>query len=354
MKIKVHSSEINRMMKTITQCIDPRFQNRGNIEIIYDNNLLAIRGTNGQVSAVVSTPMLGGNGEVFCVDGTMFAKVCAMCNGEIEISTDTKNCFIKGAGRTRLPIVNCDIPAFTHVEGNTFTLSSDDLAACYKGVSYAISEDQSRIQLTGILTESNGETVKMVSLDGFQMSVETAHCDGETARIVIPGTFVKLVVQGTITGEDVKISTDGQRIEASTDGMMLTSGLLSGEYPDYNKILPSEFSTACIVKVEDFLNALKCGSVIGSKKNLVKLDISDACIKLMSNSEEADYEADIPCSTHGNKLKIAFDQRYLMNTIGTVNAEEAILKFNSSVSPCVVQGKDTYGVRLLLPVRIVG
>ena len=105
MKIKIQSAELNRMMKTISQCIDPRFSGRGNIEFIYDNNMLSIRGTNGQVTAVVSTPVLGGDGEIFCIDGAMFAKVCALCNGEIEISTDGKNCIVKGAGRTRLPII---------------------------------------------------------------------------------------------------------------------------------------------------------------------------------------------------------------------------------------------------------
>jgi DNA polymerase-3 subunit beta len=354
MKIKIHSAEINRMMKTISQCIDPRFADRGNIEIKYENNLLTIRGTNGQVSAIVSTPMLGGDGEVFCVDGTMFAKVCAMCNGEIEISTDEKNCYVKGAGRTRIPLVNGNVPSHTSVEGKMIVISSDELTKCYKGVSYAISEDQGRIQLTGVLTETNNNELKMVSLDGFQMSTESAQCDGENIHIIIPGSFMKLVVQGTITGEDVKIVTDGSRVEAITDSMTLASGLLAGEYPDYVRILPTVFSTESIVKVEELKNALKCCSVISSTKNLVKLIISETNIKVMSNSENADYEADVACDTHGNELKIAFDQKYLMNTINAINAEEVILKFNSSVSPCIAQGKDSDGIRLLLPVRIAG
>ena len=354
MKIKIHSSELNRMMKTISQCIDPRFQDRGNIEIIHDNNLLTIRSTNGQIAAVVSTPMLGSDGEVFSVDGTMFAKVCAMCNGEIEITTDTKNCVIKGAGRTRLPILNGNVPSYTHVEGNTAVISADELTRCYKGVSYAISEDQSRVQLTGVLALSDGNEMRMVALDGFQMSTEVSECEGNDMKIIIPGTFLKLIVQGTITGENVKIVTDGKRVEAITDGMMIVSGLLSGEYPDYKKIIPTNFSTECIVKVEELRNALKCGSVVNSKQNLVKLDISETCIKVMSNSEDADYEADVQCDTHGDGLKIAFNQKYLMNTINAIDTEEAILKFNSSVSPCVIQGKDEDGIRLLLPVRVAG
>ena len=43
-----------------------------------------------------------------------------------------------------------------------------------------------------------------------------------------------------------------------------------------------------------------------------------------------------------------------MNTINTISTEETILQFNSSVSPCVIHGKDENGIRLLLPVRVMG
>ena len=67
----------------------------------------------------MTTPVLGGDGESFCVDGASFARVCAMCNGEIEIRTDEKNCFIKGLGRTRLPLVNIKIAEFKRITGES-------------------------------------------------------------------------------------------------------------------------------------------------------------------------------------------------------------------------------------------
>ena len=86
MNIKIHSAELNRMMKTLGKCIGPRDLAYGNIEVIFDNNLLTLRGTNGQFAAVMSTPVLGGDGETFCVDGETFGKVCALGKGEMEIS----------------------------------------------------------------------------------------------------------------------------------------------------------------------------------------------------------------------------------------------------------------------------
>lgn len=354
MNIKVHSSELSRMMKTVCQCLDTRSENLGNIEIVYDNNLLTIRGTNGSISAVMSTPVLGGDGEVFCVDGTMFAKVCAMCSGEVNISTDGKVCTVKGAGRTRLPIVKAKIPAFEPVHGKTCTVKADAFSRGYGCVAHSISDDQGRIQLTGVLIESADDGVVMVTLDGFMMSVEPVECDTDEMKIIVPGSMMKLISASTYAGDTITICTDGKRIQASTDGMMLSCALIAGEYPDYRRLLPTGFKTECITHADQILSALKSGSVVNTANNLVKLNVSEDDITVMSNSEQADFEAEVSCMTNGDGLKIAFNHKYLMETIGSVIQNEITMKFNAPTNPCIIQGKGSDGLRLLLPVRVMG
>ena len=353
MYIKIYSSELNRMMKTITQCIDQRdISNKANICITHDNNLLAIRGSNGTFSAVLTTPVLGGTGESFCVDGTMFARVCAMCNGEISIVTDEKTCTVKGVGRTKLPIVNAKIPAIERVNGNTVTVCGEYFTRCYVHVAYAISTDLGRVQLTGVQTESDGQSLKMVALDGFQMAVDETPCEGDSFKVIIPGAFMKLITTGLCSGEDVKITTDGHFVQAETDGMLMRAGLLAGEFPDYTRLIPTDFKTSAKVNVEAVRNALKAGNAVNNKQNLVKLEVTENDITIRNNSEQAEFEAVIACVGRGDALKIAFNDRYLLNTINSFDAEEVALNFNSSVSPMIVNEFDKRGLRLVLPVRV--
>lgn len=361
MNIKIHSSELNRMMKTVSQCIDDRFDKFSNIEIGYDNNLLTIRGTDGTVAAEVNAPLLGGDGETFCVDGTMFAKTCAMCNGDVSISTTGNDCIIKGNGRTRLPIINAEVPAYSPIKSPNPSVSvkAEDFSNAYGSVAHAIATDQSRIHLTGVLTEVDDTGLRMTAIDGFRMAIETVDCDGDPMKIIIPGSFMKLIQSSTFSGETITITTDGKRIEASTEGMKVTCGLLTGEFPDTGKIVPADFKTECLINVESLKNALKCNSVLNSKGNLVKMQISDGIMKVMSNSEKADYEAELECDIHGDGLRIAFNQKYLMDTISSISTEEAVMKFNTMSSPCVVtskceQGIAPNGLRLILPVRVAG
>ena len=354
MNVKLYSSELNRMLKTVSQCIDSKSPNLGNIEIIYDNNLLSIRATNGHVSVVMSTPVLGGDGTAFCVDGTMFCRVCAMCNGEIEISTDGKVCTIKGAGRTRIPIVGANIPAFQRVTGNEFTVKADAFTKGYNGVAYAISQDQSRVVLTGVLMDSTDSGIRMVTLDGFRMAMEDVSCDADGIHAVVPGFFMKLVAASTVSGEVITFRTDGKRIQATTDSMMLACSLLSGDFPDYQRITPTEFKTKALVDVDSLQRVLKIGSVVNTRNNLVKLVIQEDYITVMSNSEDAEFDANVPCKQQGDIIPIAFNHKYLMETIASIDADEIMLMFNSPISPCIVKRNDTTGFRLILPVRVAG
>ena len=246
------------------------------------------------------------------------------------------------------------IPAYNRVAGKTSEIPAENIERCYNGVAYAVSADQTRIQLTGILTETDAESIRMTAIDGFQLSCESADASGQDMKVIIPGTFLKLLAQSTAAGEKVTLRTDGKRIEAVTDGMAINCGLLQGDFPDAEKILPTEFKTKCLVNADELRNALKCGSVVNNKQNLVKLEVGETTIKVMNNSEEAEYEADVKCSTTGDTLKIAFNQKYLMNTLNSIGSDNVVLNFNSSVSPCVANGQDMDGTRLVLPVRVMG
>ena len=355
MNIKIHSSELNRMMKTIIQCIEPKSSSLGNIEIVHDNNLLSIRGTDGTLSAVMSAPLLGSGGDSFCVDGTMFARVCAMCNGEITIMTDGKVCTVKGAGRTRIPIVKTDIPAFKRVTGKTCKIRAEVFSKAYNSVAYAISSNQNMPVLTGVRMEAQGDVVKMISLDGFRMAMEQVPCESdEMQAVVIPGAFMKLVSASTYAGEVITIATDGKRVQASTDGMLVACTLLSGDFPDCKRIVPESFKTSSVLYAAELQSALKSGSVVNTSNNLVKLFVNENNITISSNSEQADFEAEVNCATNGDSLKIAFNHKYLMDTIASIIANEITMQFNSPISPCVIRGKESDGYRLILPVRVQG
>lgn len=354
MDIKINGVELNWMMKVITRFIDSKVNATAGVQITHEDSKLKIRGRSSTAMAEVSVPLLGGDGESFCVNGEMFAKLVGMNSREVSVTTDEKNCMMKGVGRARVPLLGSKVPEFEQVGGKCVMVAADELVGCYQKVSYAISNEETRPVLTGVLVECDGTRMRMVALDGFRMSIEEVPCEGDSVTMIILRTFMDAVTRSLPKDGDVSIHTDGHLICFDTDGLTMKAGLMSGEYIDYAKLVPERFRTESRVNVEEIRNALKAGSLISSNQDLVKMRVGENSIVVMKNSEEADYEADVSCATQGDGLQIAFNNRYLMDSIGAIDTEYAVMKFNSAVSPVIITDEDGHGVRLCLPVRVMG
>ena len=352
MRIKVHGADLSSAMRVIKKCINPKFQNFANVEITHKDNVLSLRGTNGTFSASASIPLLGGDGESFCVDGDMFARICAMNNREVELSTEGKSCVIRGSGRTRLPVLEHHVPETSDVKGKQVRINAGEFARCCEQVKHAIATDETRLILTGALVETDGSRMSMTTIDGFKLAIESAECTGDSVRIVIPGAFITLVSSAVDGGEQLTLATDGHVLAAETDFMKMKCGLLSGDYPDVSILMPASFSTECLVRKDDVLKAIKSGNAIMSgREPLVKFAVGTDVIRVTNNSETADYEADVECSTTGNPLTIAFNSEYLEKSLSSMVQEEVVLHMNTASGAMVITGREGDGKRLILPVR---
>ena len=355
MRIQVGSSEMNRIMKTIGRCVDTRdIGGLGNVEISHDNNLLTFRSSNGTFTAEMSTPMLGGDGEKFCVDAGVLGKVCALCSGEITLETTENACIVKGAGRTRLPMVTAKIPKLKEIDGQHCFVKAEDLKYAYNGVAHAISTNVAQVVLNGVHTAVLPEGLQLTALDGFQMAREVVNCDGDEMSMVIPGTFMRLIVDSTFDGETVTLISDGHRIQAETDGMKITCGLLANTFPAIDGKLPTEFATEVLLDAAQIKSVLKAGNVINNTNKTVKIIVEENRVTVKNNSEHADYEAVLECSTTGAPITLAFNQQYILNAINSINAEEIVMKMNTRVSPVKITAKQERGFRVTSPVRTQG
>lgn len=361
MEIRIHSRETNRMMKVVEKCLGPEGQGSSNIEIVYDNNLLSIRATNGAFFVIASAPVMGGDGETFCVDGRTFARVCGVCNGDMVIRTDEKNCVVQGVGRTRIPIVTAKVPAFDRVFGNSLSMRGAAFQDCYRQVRHAICPEGNRLQLTGVYleTEDGSETgvdtrtLRMVALDGFQLSYEEIACAGEPVKAIIPGNFMQLADSAIAATDDVRLTFSDKQVQIASPGILTKCGLIAGEYIDYRRTIPHDFQTRCRVALADIRNALRVGNAVNNKQRLIRMSVGERNLTIENNSMEADFEANVSCETEGNGLKIAFNEKYLMDTTASIDAEYVDMGFNGPTSPMFLRWENSHGVRMLLPVRVM-
>lgn len=352
MRIKLNGADLNRMMKIIRTCMDNKSITRSNIQITHADGRLQIRATNGTFYGSVYTALPGGDGDSFCIDGSIFAKVIGLCSGEVEISTDDKSCTVKGTGRTRIPILTIKIPEVEPVTGSSVELKADDFKYCYGHVSYAISTDISRMILTGVYMEKTGSRMQFTALDGFQLAIESAEASGDDISMVVPGGFMEWISTSLASGETLKLTTNGTQIMAETESMTLCCGLLVGKFIDYRRMMSESFRTEIMINTDHIRDAVKSEMIISTKNSLLRMNVSEDRISISGNSADADYDADISCEMRGEPLDVAFNNKYLINMLNAIDTEHTLIKFNTSVSPVIVQGKGQDCIHLCLPVRL--
>ena len=251
--------------------------------------------------------------------------------------------------------------------GATVKIQQNKLKDMISHVAFAVATDESRQILTGSLLEVNRSEARLVALDGFRLAMYKLFQPFELADGL---EIVKAVIPGKVLNELTRILPDDEafcsllidkgRMQCVFGNIRLTSVLLAGEYIDYRRILPSEFRTEALADKTSVQDAIERASLMAreGKNNLLRLSLTkmsfrEDTLKISSNAELGDVEEETEASLNGDPVDIAFNARYITDVIRNVPDEKLFMKFNSSVSPCVVvpQSGDDY-LYLILPVRV--
>ena len=216
--------------------------------------------------------------------------------------------------RSSLAVMNpAEYPEINPMKtGSKVKIQQNKLKEMISHVVFAIATDESRQILTGSLLEVNRSEARLVALDGFRLAMYKLFQPFELPSGV---DVVNAVIPGKVLSELTKILPDDDAVQDAIE----RASLMARE----------------------------------GKNNLIKMSFRDDVLKISSNAELGDVEEEMEASLNGDPVDIAFNARYITDVIRNVPDDELCMKFNSSVSPCVVvpQKGDDY-LYLILPVRV--
>ncbi|MBQ8136949.1 MAG: DNA polymerase III subunit beta, partial [Clostridia bacterium] len=261
-----------------------------------------------------------------------------------------------------------DYPDIDDVQGgNVAYIKSGKMRDAVSKVMFAVSTDESRKILTGVLTEIYPSEMVFVGLDGFRLAMQTVQQENKLPEkspdkisCVIPGRIMN-EIKSMLPDDDeteAEIVFSSSRCMISFGSVRVYASLLTGEFIDYQRILPKTWTTEITVNRGSLSNAVdRCNLMAREgKNNLIHFSVKKEGVLMMNaNSEKGEVRDQIPIQFEGNEIDIAFNSKYLMDVIHNISADEMCLCFNTNVSPCMV--KPTEGrsyTFLLLPVRIFG
>lgn len=368
MKFTSLQENLKIAVNTTSRFISPKAQLPilGNILIKATKTKLILSSTNLETSVSISVgAKIEEEGEI-TVPGRTFSDIISnLSSGPIEIRVDKEQIkVISGNFKSNILGVNSsDFPIIPNSIGkNALTLPKEDLLKGLEKTLFAVSNDETRPVLTGVLFVFKGKTLHLVSTDGFRLSQKTIKLEKEyeDQRIIVPKTILYEIAKLT-TDEDFSFSfskKDNQIIFISGE-TVFSSRIIEGEYPDFEKILPKSSNLSVLVDKEDLEKAVKLASVFARESgNILKFLVKKDSLKVIAESsssgnQETELEAKVEKkSEFDNEIEISFNYRFIEELLRVLVSDEVLIEFGGPNAPGkFIDIKDTNFLHLIMPIK---
>ena len=271
------------------------------------------------------------------------------------------------AGRSHFSLATLpreDFPVMATSEYScNFAAPAPVLRRLFDKSKFAISTEETRYYLNGVFMHAPdgaaNKVLRCVATDGHRLArVDTDLPDGAAD---MPGVIVPRKTVGELRklldDDDVQIavSVSETKIRFATPEVMLTSKVIDGTFPDYNRVIPANNSRRMEVDAAEFAKAVDRVSTVSSERSrAVKLSLDEDRLVLSVNSPESGAADEELVVAYGDEpLEIGFNAKYLLEIASQVDRENAVFLFNSSGDPTLMrEGNDESAVYVVMPMRV--
>lgn len=244
-----------------------------------------------------------------------------------------------------------------------FSIPAKDLKKLIRQTVFAVSTMETRPILTGVHVSFHDGNVRFTSTDTHRLARSEASVDlldEQTAdlSIVIPGqSLLELSKIINNVEETIYISIMKNQVVFYTDHLLFISRLLSGTYPDTDRLIPTNVKSTLRMKTKEFIRTLDRAALLASEEqnHVVRFEaLGKPFIEISSNSPEigrVNEQMEI-ISHEGEEVNISFSSKYLLEALRTIDSEEVNISFTGPMHPFMVTNPENEKIlHLILPVR---
>lgn len=220
----------------------------------------------------------------------------------------------------------------------------------------AVSKDETRPVITGVLMTVEGDLLRMVATDSYRLAIREAKLDkkGDELTAIVPAKALDEAARVVAeAGGSVEVGTSQNQAVFSQGGTTFVSRLIEGTFPKYQQLIPSETETKVVVDREAFLASVKRVSVFAQHNAALRVAVGEDELRLSAATQDVGeasetFEADIV----GEPVEIAFNHAYLIDGLTSVNDEEIVIEITTPLKPGLIRTASGGFTYLLMPIRI--
>lgn len=365
MEIKVQKSDL---LKKITLGVNIAASKPSTLPIL--NNLLLETQKDGKLK-IVATDMEVGistlmevtvqqEGSVTVPSRKFFDIVKELPEGEVEISVTKNNTVSIKAGKSHFKIMGLgkeDYPKLPEFSvSNAMEMDQTTLKESLALTSFAISHDETRYVLNGVLISFRGETAQFVATDGRRLAFYKKILKRKAEKnidMIVPAKTIHELSKLLEWEGDVKIIHTQNKVVFYFKDTFLTSSLIEGNFPNYEQVIPKEEKTQVAVYREEFLQAVRRASLLTSPEApALKFDfVKNKIIVSAKSPNMGEAKEELPAEFKGQEVTIGFNPGYFADVLKNLSDEKITISLNEPDKPGLIKGREGY-LYVIMPMQL--
>lgn len=279
---------------------------------------------------------------------------------DIEVKVDEKNVASIKSGPSFFKVLGLtseEFPALPRFDdAREFKIEQQMLRDCLRKTSYAISTDETRYVLNGILFSFKENALTMVATDGRRLAMveqEIEFPQSQEIDIIVPTKAVNELSRLLGDSGFVSIKVTGSQVGFDLGDGLLVSKLIDGNYPNYRQVIPGESKERIPIEREAFLRAISRVSLLTTdKSNSIKFIFTPGQVEIVASSPDiGEARETVAINYKGASITIAFNPEFSMAPLRNLSADEIHLHLIDEISPGVIRSGTNF-LYVLMPMRV--
>lgn len=287
---------------------------------------------------------------------------------EVElVFPDEKGQLSIASGRSKFSLSTIAVEDFPVISGDSlpinFVMAKEDLKDVIDRTQFAVSTEETRYYLNGLYvhakTEGETKVLRVVATDGHRLAcVESPLPAGaeKLSGVIVPRKTVAEIrkLLEDERADNIAVSLSENKIRFVLEDITLTSKLIDGTYPDYERVIPTDNDKVLEVSVKELSSAVDRVSVVAERTRAIKLIADRNHVVLTTSSPDMGSALEEVEAVYENEaLEVGYNFRYLLDILSEIKGEKVQVTFSDSSSPSVIHDtSDASAIYVLMPMRV--
>jgi DNA polymerase III subunit beta len=278
-------------------------------------------------------------------------KISILSNDIVEITSGSSVFKINGINKNEFP----SIPELSN--NAQLSIPSLTLKEMLAKTSFSAARDDSRYVLNGVLIQINEKKATFIGTDGKRLAKVTSEIDLDASfqgNYILPLKAVEEMIKLlTDSSKQTSITLTHDKIQLEYSNLVLITKLLSGQYPDIERVIPSNLDNPVTLHREELITILRQVSLFTSDATgSVRFIFEEGQLNLKANSFDiGEGNVSMPVDYKGEKLEIAFNPYFFLDILRHSKDEAVSFYINDSYNPGIITDS-TSALFVIMPMRL--